>query len=179
MNRKPPLCMMLACLLCVPALAGDKKKHPERAMIEKMEAVPCGAKERGITGLGSVFASAGIEHVNSDEKLCPQYLLRTDDMEYHVRPLDHKHPALLPVGKEGEFKLSKDKLEMRIPDGDRKMRHYQVVGMKPLEHSAAPQPEDSKYNPTGANYPNRAAPDKSYSDKNMAKTSAQGNDHPQ
>ncbi len=49
------------------------------AMIEKMEGVPCGAKERGLTGLGSVFASVGATRVDSDEKLCPQYMLRTDD----------------------------------------------------------------------------------------------------
>jgi hypothetical protein len=120
----------LVLAAAVPA-SGGKKKHGERAMIEKMEAVPCGAKEKGITGLGSVFASAGIEHVNSDEKLCPQYLLRTDEMDYHVRPLDKKHPVILPVGQEGEFRIDKDRLYLRIADGDRKTRAYQVVAMKP------------------------------------------------
>jgi hypothetical protein len=108
-------------------------------MIEKMEAVPCGAKEHGMTALGSVWASVGITSVNSDEKLCPQYMLRTDDMEYHVRPLDHKHPRLLPVGQEGEFKVHKDVIEMRIPDGDRKQRGYQVVAMKPIDHANNPE----------------------------------------
>lgn len=117
------------------AIAGDKK--PQRAMIEKMEAVPCGAKQHGVSGLGSVWASVGITSINSDEKLCPQYMLRTDDMEYHIRPTDHKHPVILPVGKEGEFRISKDVMIMRIPDGDRKKRHYQVVVMKPIEHSAS------------------------------------------
>jgi hypothetical protein len=121
------------CLaLALPSFAGSK--HGQRVMIEKMEAVPCGAKEHGMTGLGSVWASVGITSVNSDEKMCPQYELKTDDMEYHVRPLDHKHPRLLPIGREGEFKLDKDVLEMRIPDGDHKMRRYQVVAMKPIDH---------------------------------------------
>ena len=120
----------LVLAVALPAGAG-KKKHPERGMIEKMEAVPCGAKEKGITGLGSVFASAGIEHVNSDEKLCPQYLLRSDEMDYHIRPLDKKHPVILPVGKEGEFRIDKDRLYLRVSEGDRKTRPYQVVAMKP------------------------------------------------
>jgi hypothetical protein len=124
------LIAMLVLAVAVPAGAG-KKKHGARGMIEKMEAVPCGAKEKGITGLGSVFASAGIEHVNSDEKLCPQYLLRTDEMDYHIRPLDKKHPVILPVGQEGEFRIDKDRLYLRAPDGDRKTRPYQVVAMKP------------------------------------------------
>src|ERR1700688_1148982 len=93
------LVAMFALTLVIPALGGDKKPA-NRAMIEKMEAVPCGAKERGITGLGSVFASVGATRVDSDEKLCPVYLLRTDDMEYEIRPVDHKHPVVLPVGKE-------------------------------------------------------------------------------
>jgi hypothetical protein len=128
---------LFALLSAVPGLAD--KKHPQRAMIEKMEAVPCGAKQHGMTGLGSVWASVGITSVNSDEKLCPQYMLRTDDMEYHVRPLDHKHPRLLPIGQEGEFKVRKDVIEMRIPDGDRKQRRYQVVAMKPIDHANNPE----------------------------------------
>jgi hypothetical protein len=130
MKTEALLIATLVLAVAVPAGAG-KKKHPARGMIEKMEAVPCGAKEKGITGLGSVFASAGIEHVNSDEKLCPQYLLRTDEMDYHIRPLDKKHPVILPVGQEGEFRIDKDRLYLRVPDGDRKTRSYQVVAMKP------------------------------------------------
>jgi hypothetical protein len=147
MKGKIVLVTMCALALAVPAFARDKK-HANRAMIEKMEAVPCGAKERGLTGLGSIFGSIGVTHVDSNEKLCPQYMLRTDDMEYHIRPLDHKHPVVLPVGKEGEFKMSKDVMEMRIPDGDHKKRRYQVVAMKPIDHSAASGEEsNTRYEP--------------------------------
>jgi len=122
----------LALLLAIPAVARDKKKHPQRAMVENMVAVPCGAKSHGITGIGSLWASAGLEHVNSDEKLCPQYLLRTDDMEYQVRPADKKHPVLLPVGQEGIFKIKKDRLFLKVEDGDKKTRAYQVVSINQL-----------------------------------------------
>jgi len=163
MKGQTLLVTMCALALAVPAFARDKK-HANRAMIEKMEAVPCGAKERGLTGLGSVFGSIGVTHVDSNEKLCPQYMLRTDDMEYHIRPLDHKHPVVLPVGKEGEFKISKDVMEMRIPDGDHKKRRYQVVAMKPIDHSAAGAEESNT----------RYEPRKDYADKPLnAKSSAQ------
>jgi hypothetical protein len=132
MKNRAILIAAFSLTLVLPSFA--KGKQGQRAMIEKMEAVPCGAKEHGMTGLGSVWASVGITSVNSDEKMCPQYQLKTDDMEYHVRPLDHKHPRLLPIGREGEFKIDKDVLEMRIPDGDHKMRRYQVVAMKPIDH---------------------------------------------
>lgn len=132
MNIKTSLILALVLVLAAPLSAGgNKKKRPERAMLEKMEAVPCGAKEKGLTGLGSVWASAGITHVNSDEKLCPQYMLVTDDMEYHVRPTDGKHPVILPVGHEVEFKIKKDHMFVKVVDGDQKTRAYQVVAMKP------------------------------------------------
>ena len=165
MKRQKVAVAMFALTLAVPAFAA--KKHNDRAMIEKMEAVPCGAKERGLTGLGSVWASIGATHVDSDEKLCPQYMLRTDDMEYHVRPLDHKHPVILPVGKEGVFKISKDVMEIRIPDGDHKKRRYQVVAMKPIDHS-----EFSASDETSAKY----APRKDYADRKLdANTGVQKN----
>ena len=147
MKGQTLLVTIFALTLAVPAFGRDKKR--DRAMIEKMEAVPCGAKERGLTGLGSVFGSVGATHVDSDEKLCPQYMLRTDDMEYHIRPMDHKHPVILPVGKEGEFRIAKDVMEMRIPDGDHKKRRYQVVAMKPIDHSetAAGEGSSAKYDP--------------------------------
>jgi len=131
MNFKTALILALVLVSAVPLSADDKKKKPpERALLEKMEAVPCGAKEKGLTGLGTVWASAGITHVNSDEKLCPQYMVITDEMEYHIRPTDTKHPALLPIGKEIEFKIKKDEMFLRVVDGDKKMDTYHVVSMK-------------------------------------------------
>jgi hypothetical protein len=156
--QKTVLVTFCTLVLAVPVFA---RKHGKRAMIEQMEAVPCGAKQRGLTGLGSVFASIGATAVNSDEKLCPQYMLRTDDMEYHVRPID-KHPRLLPVGQEGEFEISKDVLEMRIPDGDHKKRRYQVVAMKPIDHPETPAREQ------GVNHKPYDLPGQSPTDKPMA-----------
>jgi hypothetical protein len=37
-------------------------------------------------------------------------------------------------------------MEMRIPDGDHKKRRYQVVAMKPIDHSE-PAETNSKYEP--------------------------------
>ena len=152
MSMKISVLTAMLLVLIVPSSSGaDKKKHgTDRGMLEKMEAVPCGAKERGLTGLGSIFGSAGVTAVNSNEKLCPQYLLRTDEVEYHIRPVDGKHPVILPIGKEGEFKIKNDKMFLKVPDGDRKTRAYQVVSMKPvgtegsgLENSAY-RPEDRR-----------------------------------
>jgi hypothetical protein len=131
MNFKSSIALALVLVSALPMVAGGKKKKvAPRAMLEKMEAVPCGAKQRGLSGLGTIWASAGITHVNSDEKLCPQYLLRTDDMDYEIRPTDAKHPTVLPVGQEVEIKLKNDKMMVKDPDG--KTRSYKVVAMRPV-----------------------------------------------
>jgi hypothetical protein len=142
MNIKTVLIVAVVLASTIPLSADSKKKNqPERGMLEKMEAVPCGAQERGLTGLGSVWASAGITHVNSNEKLCPEYLLRTDEMEYHIRPTDGKHPTVLPVGHEGEFKIKNDRMFLKVDDGDRKTRTYRVVSENPTDATSAGQSE--------------------------------------
>ena len=145
MSIKTSLVLALVLVSALPLGADDKKKkQPERAMLEKMEAVPCGAKEKGVTGLGTVWASAGVTHVNSDEKLCPQYMVRTDDMEYHIRPTDTKHPAVLPVGHEIEFKIKKDRMFLKVAGGDQKTQTYEVVAMKPANSDSDAQNSSTK-----------------------------------
>ena len=144
MNLKISLTLGLILVAAVPLSGGTKKKQAERAMLEKMEAVPCGAKEKGLTGLGTLWGSAGITHVNSDEKLCPQYMVITDEMEYHIRPTDTKHPVVLPVGQEIEFKIKKDRMYLKVPDGDHKTRTYQVVAMKPTNAEGGVQNASAK-----------------------------------
>jgi hypothetical protein len=132
MKVKTLLVLALVLAAALPVTADSKKKkHPDRAMLEKMDAVPCGAKQKGVTGLGSIWASVGITHINSDEKLCPRYLLRTDDMEYEIQPTEKKHPAVLPVGQEVVFKIKNDRMTVKCPEGDKKTRTYDVVAMKP------------------------------------------------
>jgi hypothetical protein len=133
MKIKGTFVLLLALLTAVPLSAHDKKKNGiERGILEKMEAVPCGAKQTGLAGLGALWGSAGITHINSNEKLCPQYLLRTDEMDYEIRPIDLKHATILPIGQEGEFKIKKNEMILTMTEGsDKKARSYEVVAMDP------------------------------------------------
>jgi hypothetical protein len=161
---KRSLLAVLALTLAIALPAPAKDKKDQRGLLESMQSIPCGAKQRGLTGLGSAVASLGVEHVNSHEQLCPQYLLRTDQMDYHIRPLETKHPVVLPVGQEAEFRVKKDRIILRIPDGgDRKERNYQVVSMQPTgaagdntAHKAVDTPADQN-RPYSANNVNNGA----------------------
>jgi hypothetical protein len=144
MNIKNQFVLLLVLATVLPLSAHDKKKDGERGTLEKMEAVPCGAKQTGLAGLGTLWASAGITHINSNEKLCPQYLLRTDDMDYEIRPMDLKHATILPIGKEGAFKIKKNEMILTMTDGsDQKPRNYEVVSMHPANPDGAPPPASS------------------------------------
>jgi len=145
MKFKKTLIGVLSLILSVSSIAAGKDKKVQRGMLESMQSVPCGAKERGLTGLGSVFGSVGVAHVNSHEQLCPQYLLRTDEMDYHIRSLDMKHAAVLPIGHEAEFKIKKDRLFLKVVDGDKKALAYQVVSMQPANSEG--KVESSAYRP--------------------------------
>jgi hypothetical protein len=48
MNSRIPVVLALVLVAVFPRIAdGKKKNQPERAMLGKMEAVPCGAKQKG------------------------------------------------------------------------------------------------------------------------------------
>jgi hypothetical protein len=149
MRLKSFFVLAVVLAAAVPSMADKdkKKKEPERAMLEKMDAVPCGAKQKGVTGLGSIWASVGITSMSSDEKLCPRYLLRSDDMEYEIQPKDKKHAAVLPVGKEVVFKIKNDHMTVKCPDGDKKSRDYEVVAMKPT----SPEPDSGAQSSSAKN----------------------------
>ena len=145
MKVKKSLIAALALFLAVSSIAAGKDKRGQRGMLESMQSVPCGAKERGLTGLGAMVGSIGVAHVNSHEQLCPQYLLRTDEMDYHIRPVDTKHAVVLPIGHEAEFKIKKDRLFLKVVDGDKKQLAYQVVSMQPANSEG--KVESSAYRP--------------------------------
>jgi hypothetical protein len=146
MNARSSLILFTILICAIPLTANDNKNKKEvgKGILEKMEAVPCGAKQRGLAGLGTLWASAGITHVNSNEKLCPQYLLRTDDMDYEIRPMDLKHATILPIGQEGEFRIKKNEMILTMPEGgDRKTRSYEVVAMNPANPDSGGQKSSS------------------------------------
>ncbi len=59
MKVKKSLIAVLSLILVVSSIAAGKDKKGQRGMLESMQSVPCGAKQRGLTGLGSMVASRG------------------------------------------------------------------------------------------------------------------------
>ena len=64
-------------------------------------------------------------------------MLQTDHVIYHIRPREEKHPALLPVGEKALFRMKKDFMVLKAPEGDNKEREYDVVSMTPVQENNA------------------------------------------
>jgi hypothetical protein len=109
----------------------------QRGILLQMDSSSCGMQEKdGKTVAGEIFGTDG-QHKKSVEVLCQEYILQTDRVTYRIRPTDEKHPALLPIGETAQFRIHKDKLILRVPEGDNKEHSYYVVSMMPRDTSSA------------------------------------------
>ncbi|HZQ91303.1 MAG TPA: hypothetical protein VFA60_05885 [Terriglobales bacterium] len=115
-------------LLSSAALAGENAFY-QKGTLEEMTSVECGYDENGGKGLAGAVLGTDSEHKKTRQTLCPEYVLRTDRVLYRIRPREEKHPALLPIGETAEFRMKKDRMVLRVLEGDGKEREYNVVSM--------------------------------------------------
>ena len=122
------VCMLL--MLSSFVLAKDEPVFHQTGTITNMDAVPCGVDENsGKTFAGEILGTDSA-HKKAREMLCQEYVLRTDQVMYRIRPRDDKHPVLLPVGEHAQFRIKKDKLLLAVPELDGKEREYSVTSMQ-------------------------------------------------
>ena len=125
---------LAACVLFASAGVCLAKEHDyQNGKLLRMESSSCGTSEKGSkTVAGEIFGTDG-QHKQTQELLCQEYVLQADHVIYRIRPKDDKHPALLPIGETAQFRISKDKLILRVPEVSGKEHEYVVVSMTPRE----------------------------------------------
>jgi hypothetical protein len=112
----------------------------QKAVLVQMDSSACGYAEKdGKTIAGEIFGTDG-QHKNTKQVLCQEYVLQTDRVTYRIQPKDDKHPVLLPVGETAQFRIHKDKMLLRVPEGDGKEREYIVLSMTPRTDVASNRP---------------------------------------
>lgn len=122
-------------LLAAPIVFAKDAPSYDKASLLSMESSTCGMAEKaGKTVTGEILGTDS-SHKQTQEVLCQEYVLQSDRIVYRIRPNDQKHPVLLPVGESVEFRIHKDKLYLRDPEGDKKEREYVVVSMQPRAES--------------------------------------------
>jgi len=97
----------------------------------QMDSVPCGTAEKDAQSLAGEMLGTDSGSKKTHELLCQEYVLQTERVIYRIRPRDEKHPALLPIGEQAQFRMQKDKMLLRVEDLDSKEREYIVVSMTP------------------------------------------------
>ena len=121
----------IATLVLVTApvtLAKDAASY-EKGTLLAMNSSNCGTAEKGSkTVAGEVLGTDG-EHKSTQMVLCQEYVLQGDRIVYHIRPLDTKHPMLLPVGDAVQYRIHKDKMYVLDREGGEKEREYSVISM--------------------------------------------------
>ena len=111
-------------LLAYSAQAQELKKYHTGQMLQ-MESLQC-----------TVFANASHETDATDKTLCQEYVLQGDTVLFHLRAKDAKHPVLLPVGKNVDYRTEEDRFYLRLAANDRKEHEYLVLSMEPRDKSA-------------------------------------------
>jgi hypothetical protein len=102
-----------------------------------MDSSSCGYAEKDSKTLAGQILGTDGQHKNTKVLLCQEYLLQTERITYRIRPKDDKHTVLLPIGETAEFRVHKDKLLLRVPEGDGKEREYLVLCMTARTDAAA------------------------------------------
>lgn len=138
------LCLVLG--IASSALAKDPKEYQTGKLLQ-MDAVPCGTAEKDAKSLAGEMLGTDSGSKKTQEVLCQEYVLQAEHVIYRIRPRDEKHPVLLPVGEQAQFRLQKDKLLLRVEDLDNKDRDYMVVSMTPRSDSRTADGSPAHSNP--------------------------------
>ena len=117
------------------AFAKDPKAYQTGKLLQ-MDSVQCGTAEKDAKSLAGEVLGTDSGNKKTQEVLCQEYVLQAERVIYRIRPHDEKHPVLLPVGEQAEFRLQKDKMLLRVEDLDNKEREYIVVSMAPRSDSS-------------------------------------------
>jgi len=124
-------------VVLVASVASAKDVKPRQSgKLLQMESVACGVDENSGKSLAGELIGTDSAHKKTHELLCQEYVLQTERVIYRIRPRDEKHPVLLPVGEQAQFRMQKDKMILRVEDLDDKDREYTVVSMTPREDSS-------------------------------------------
>jgi hypothetical protein len=126
------------CVLVLISVAYAKEPRAyQTGKLLQMDSVNCGVDEKDANTVAGEMLGTDSKHKKTKEVLCQEYVLQGENVIYRIRPRDEKHPVLLPVGQNAQFRLQKDKMLVRMEDVDSKEREYIVVSMTPRTDSSS------------------------------------------
>ncbi len=129
--------LVLASILLAATAYAKEPKAYQSGKVLQMDSVKCGVDEKDAKSFTGEMIGTDSGHKKTQELLCQEYVLQSDKLVFRIRPKDTKHPMLLPVGEQAQFRLEENKLLLRVEGVDSKEREYIVVSMMPRGDSTA------------------------------------------
>ena len=133
MRSKVMLCAVLG--FATAAYAKDPKTYQSGKLLQ-MDSVACGTAEKDNKSFAGEMLGTDSGNKKTQQLLCQEYVLQGEKVNYRIRPRDEKHPMLLPVGSEAQFRIEKDKMKLRMEDTTKEFE-YIVVSMTPRTDSTS------------------------------------------
>src|ERR1700682_6556503 len=143
MRSKWMLCAVLG--MASAAYAKEPRTYQTGKLLQ-MDSVQCGMAEKDAKSLAGEMLGTDSGNKKTQEVLCQEYVVQAERVIYRIRPRDEKHPVLLPVGEQAQFRLQKDKMLLRVEDLDGKEREYIVVSMTPRADSSTAEASPTRPN---------------------------------
>ena len=112
------LCATLLILTASVAHAKNPKAY-QTGQIAQVNSVPCSAEQ------------------DNTQQLCPEYILESDNVVYHIRPRGSRHTTILQVGERTQFHRNKDLILLRSEAAGSKERPFVVISASPASDNTA------------------------------------------
>jgi hypothetical protein len=103
-------------------IAAAKDSKLQQGTILSENSVQCGSQEKG---------------KKTSNLMCQEYVVRTEQVEYHVRQEKQQHKDMLPVNAAAEMSISKDKMKLKV---DGKSFEMMIVSEQAVQASPTATP---------------------------------------
>jgi hypothetical protein len=125
-------CALMVVLIFSAVASAKNVSRNRQGVLLRMESVPCSIAEA--SGVSKALFGAPVPPPVQDERLCQEYVLQSEGLYYRIRSRDRKHPVLLPIGEQAQFRLRRDRMLLQVEDFDSKVFEFSVLAIVPGNH---------------------------------------------
>ena len=121
--------ILAAIVMFTAVLNAKEPPRNHQGVLLRMESVACGPAESSAAG-NAIFGTLTASDP-SEERLCPEYILRSEGLLYRIRQRAGKRANLLPIGATAKFRFNKFRMLLQVEDFDRKIYEFHVMAIIP------------------------------------------------